>query len=144
MERSDCFLCPPTVFNVCPFYICTEVNDLPKGLLRSSLILDRTAGAEMLLYLVEKVDFGHCVGGLSRMFDQQGNEPHKGVQVVVTFGSDDGCTGCWVVLLFSLRTVADLHTHLCAQAEEPCDQVVCLQDPLLMHLKEEEPRRDRH
>lgn len=98
----------------------------------------------MVVYLVEKVDFGHRVGGLSRMFDQQGYEPHKGIQVVVTFGSDDGCTGCWVVLLFSLCTVADLHTHFCAQTEEACDQVICLQDSLLMHLKEERNRQDRH
>ena len=50
-----------------------------------------------LLYLVEEVDFCHCVRGLSRVFDQQGYEPHKGIQVVVTLGSDDSCTGCWVV-----------------------------------------------
>lgn len=69
------------------------------------------------------------------MFDQQGYEPHKGVQVVVTFGSDDGCTGCGVVLLLRLCTVADFHTHFRAQTEEPCDQVIRLQDALLMHLK---------
>lgn len=90
-----------------------------------------------MLYLVEEVDFCHCVGGLSRVFDQQGDEPDKGIQVVVTLGSDDGCTGCWVVLLLSLCPIAYLHTHFCAQSEEPCDQVISLQDTLLVHLQRE-------
>lgn len=88
----------------------------------------------MWVHLVEEVDFCHCVGGLSRVFHQQGYEPHKGIQVVVTFGSDDGCTGCWVVLLFSLCPIANLHTHFCAQPEEASDQVICLQNSLLVHL----------
>lgn len=90
----------------------------------------------MLLYLVKEVDFCHCVGCLSRVFDQQCYEPNKGIQVVVTLRSDDGCTGCWVVLLLSLCPIAYLHTHFCAQSEEPCDQVICLQDALLVHLDE--------
>lgn len=44
----------------------------------------------MLLHLVEEVDFCHCIGGLSRVFDQQGDEPNEGIQVVVTLGPDDG------------------------------------------------------
>lgn len=88
----------------------------------------------MLLYLVEEVDFCHCVGGLSRVFDQQGYEPNEGIQVVVTLCPDDGGTGCWVVLLLSLCPIAYLHTHFCAQPEEPCDQVISLQDALLVHL----------
>lgn len=87
------------------------------------------------VHLVEEIDLGDGVGGLSRVLDQQGDEPHKGVQVVVTLGSDDGCTGCRVVLLLSLSAVADLHTHFCAQPEESCDQVIRLQDSLLMHLE---------
>lgn len=94
-----------------------------------------------LLYLVEEVDFCHCIGGLSRVFDQQGDEPDKGIEVVVTLGSDDGGTRCRVVLLLSLRPVAYLHAHLCAQSEEPRDQVVCLQDALLVHLEETKGRR---
>lgn len=68
------------------------------------------------------------------MLDKQGYESNKGVQVVVALGSDDGCAGCWVVLLFSLCTVTDLHTHLGTQPEEARDQVVRLQNTLLVHL----------
>ena len=89
----------------------------------------------MPMYLVEEVDLCHCVGGLSRVFDQQCYEPHKGIQVVVTLGSDNSCTGCWVVLLLSLSPIAYLHTHFSAQSEEPCDQVIGLQDALLVHLQ---------
>lgn len=96
-----------------------------------------------MLYLVEKVDFCHRVGGFSRVFDQQGYEPDEGIQVVVTLGSDDGCTGCWVVLLLSLCPIADLHTHFCAQPEESCDQVISLQNTLLVHLREKR-RRLKH
>lgn len=71
------------------------------------------------------------------MFDQQCYEPNKGIQVVVALGSDDGGTGCWVVLLFSLCAIAYLHTHFCAQPEEPSDQVIRLQDALLVHLEKE-------
>lgn len=91
-----------------------------------------------MLYLVEEVDFCDRVGRLSRVFYQQGYEPDERIQVVVTLGSDNGCTGCWVVLLLSLCPIAYLHTHFCAQPEEPCDQVICLQDALLVHLEEEE------
>lgn len=68
------------------------------------------------------------------MLDQKGDEAHKGIQVVVAFGSDDGGAGRRVVLLLGLRPVADLHAHLSAQAEEACDQVIRLQNALLMHL----------
>lgn len=54
---------------------------------------------------------------------------------MVTLGSDDSCTGCWVVLLLSLSSVAYLHAHFRAQPEESCDQVVGLQDALLVHLE---------
>lgn len=90
----------------------------------------------VLLYLVEKVDLCYCVGSFSRMFDQQGYEPHKGIEVVVTLGPDYSCTGCWVVLLLCLSPIAYLHTHFCAKPEEPRDQIICLKDSLLMHLKE--------
>lgn len=101
-------------------------------------VTDDKSGIFLLLYLVKEVDFCHRVSGLSRVFDQQRYEPNKGIQVVVTLGSDDGCTGCWVVLLLSLSPIAYLHTHFCAQPEEPCDQVICLQDALLVHLGEKE------
>lgn len=94
----------------------------------------------LLLCLVEEVDLGHCVGGLSGVFDQQGDEPDEGVQVVVTLRSDDGCAGCWVVLLLSLCPVTYLHAHFCAKPEEPRDQVICLQDALLVHLEERKRR----
>jgi len=90
----------------------------------------------MIKYLVEEVDLCHRVGGFSRVLDQQRYEPHKGIQVVVTLGPDDGCTGCWVVLLLGLSSVAYLNTHFCAQPEEPCDQVIGLKDALLVHLEE--------
>lgn len=68
------------------------------------------------------------------MLDQQRNEAYEGVQVVVALGTDDGGAGGRVVLLLGLGTVADLHAHLRAEAEEACDQVVRLQDALLVHL----------
>ena len=40
-----------------------------------------------------------------------------------------------VVRLLGQRTVAQVHTHLRTQAEEPCDEVVRLQDALLVHLE---------
>lgn len=85
-------------------------------------------------YLVEQVDLGDCVGGLSRVLDQQSDEANKGVQVVVALGSDDGGAGRRIVLLLGLGAVADLHTHLCAQPEETRDQVISLQNALLVHL----------
>lgn len=86
-------------------------------------------------YLVEKVDLGDCVGGLPGVLDQQGDEPDEGVQVVVALGADNGGAGSRVVLLLCLGAVADLHTHLSAQAEETGDEVISLQDPLLVHLQ---------
>lgn len=71
--------------------------------------------------LIEKVDLGDSVGGLSRVFDEQGDEANESIQVVVAFGTDDGRAGRWVVLLLSLRAVADLHTHLRTQPEETGD-----------------------
>ena len=84
--------------------------------------------------LVEQVDLGDSVGGLSGVLDQQGDEAHKGIQVMVTLGPDDGGAGRGVVLLLGLGAVADLHTHLRAQPEETSDQVIGLQNALLVHL----------
>lgn len=100
--------------------------------------LDWHATSFHAMYLVEQVDLGHGVCGLSGVLDQQGNEPDKGVQVVVALGPDDGGTGCRVVLLLRLCPVADLDTHLGAQPKKPGDQVVRLQDALLVHLKRNE------
>lgn len=110
-------------------------NGLISGEGRICLTSASIGNSPYALHLVEEVDLGHCVGGLSRVFDQQGYQPDKGIQVVVTFGSDDGRAGCWVVLLLRLCTVTDLHTHFCAKPEEPRDQIVGLQDPLLVHLQ---------
>ena len=65
------------------------------------------------------------------MFDEQSNEPHEGVQGVEALGPDQGGG----VRLLGQGSVAQIHAHLGAQAEEARDQVVRLQDSLLVHLK---------
>ena len=43
---------------------------------------------------------------------------------------------CWTVGLLGKCSVAQVNAHLCAETEETRDQVVCLQDALLVHLKD--------
>lgn len=75
-----------------------------------------------VFYLIEKVNLGDSVGSITRMLDQEGYEPDKGIQGVETFGPDQRGT----VALLSQSPVAQVYTHLCAQSEEPGDKVVCL------------------
>lgn len=84
--------------------------------------------------LIQEVDLCDCVGCLPRVLHQQCNESHKGIQVVVALGSNHGGVGCRIVLLLGQGSIADLNTHFGAKTEKTGDQVICFQDPLLVHL----------
>lgn len=53
---------------------------------------------------------------------------------MVALGPDHRGVGGRVVLLLSLSTIADFNTHFSAKPEKAGDQVICFQDPLLVHL----------
>lgn len=53
---------------------------------------------------------------------------------MVALGSNHGGVGCRIVLLLGQGSIADLNTHLSAKTEKTGDQVICFQDPLLVHL----------
>lgn len=84
--------------------------------------------------LIQEIDLCDCVGCLPRVLHQQCNEPHKGIQVVVALGSNHSGVGCRIVLLLGQGSIADLNTHFGAKTEKTGDQVICFQDPLLVHL----------
>lgn len=84
--------------------------------------------------LVQEVDLCNGVGCLSRVLHQQCNKSHKGIQIVVTLGSNHSGVGSRVVLLLSLSTIADFNTHFGAKTEKAGDQVIRFQDSLLVHL----------
>lgn len=53
---------------------------------------------------------------------------------MVALGSNHGGVGRRVVLLLGQGSIADLNTHFGAKTEKTGDQVICFQDPLLVHL----------
>ena len=68
------------------------------------------------------------------MFDEERDEPYEGVEGVETLGAHQRRAVC----LLRQCSVAQVYAHLGAQAEEPGDQIVCLQDALLVHLKRQQ------
>ena len=40
----------------------------------------------------------------------------------------------WTLHVVHESPITEIHTHLCAQPEETGDQIICLQDPMLVHL----------
>ena len=80
--------------------------------------------------LIQQVDLGDRVGGISRVFDQQGNESDKSIQGLETLGPSQRLA----VYLLCQGPVAYVHTQLNGETEEARDEVVGLQDPLLVHL----------
>lgn len=81
-------------------------------------------------YFVQQVDLRVCVRNISRMFHQQCYETHECIKSVETLCSNQR----WSVRRFSKDPVTQINTHLRAQAEKPCDQIISFQNPMAIHL----------
>jgi len=84
--------------------------------------------------LVEKVDLGDGVLLVARVLHQQGDQAHKSIQGVETFRSDQSL----VAVLLSKSPVAQVDAHLGGHSEESGDQVVRLEQPVHVHLLDED------
>ena len=81
-------------------------------------------------YLIEEINFGHGICGITRQFHKQHNKSDVGVEGLETFGSDDGS-----ISTVGLECVVrQIYAHLSTETEETRNQIICLQYALLMHL----------
>ena len=68
------------------------------------------------------------------MFDEERYESNEGIEGVETLSAHQRRA----VSLLRQRPVAQVNTHLSAEAEETRDQVVCLKYALLVHLERQQ------
>lgn len=86
------------------------------------------------IHLVEKINLCYSVCIVPRVFNQKGNKTDKGIQCVETLGPDQGLIGWGCSCGLSHGPIAQVHTHLRAEAEEACYHIIVFQYTLLMHL----------
>jgi len=84
------------------------------------------AGNLKMPYLVEQIDLGIGVAGIARMPQQQLNQSNERVERVKALHAD----ARHHLARLRQRSIAQINTHLGTQPEEPCDEVVRLEDTL--------------
>jgi len=80
--------------------------------------------------LVKQIDLCVGIAGITRMPEQQLNETDKCIKGMEALDSDSRHH----LARLGQRSVAQIDTHLSAETEETCYEVISLEDALKMHL----------